>query len=440
MEDFFEFLSREGFCPARLHKTIASGNKTKLLDFVQEVEYTLPYVRQRTSSRFGFLANTSLSGGPYPCHDAGCRLAKADELARFAALYADEILIRDPFGNYGSEWSLDMLQENLAGDLAVLWSLSPLLNEGVLGVAASRFAYCADHAAEAKDHNGEVSRKLYDAAFDLEQEYLSALTFEYHGETQLMEVRGPDHLVPHGCFFVGPMSPKVLTKAGRVRKSARRKVFYKSVIGSTLDDIIMQDLYGHDYRYNYLTDRALDARLISALSGDEVTSLSEALMRGLNHSVPVIESASIEGLLRLRKEEEPAFRVYRDAVTQVLRDADLTTLSKVEEAFSDAIQPELNKIDLAVHNSRRLLTRGMKRDVVVSAGVVSVGLGLGFIQPAIGAVLAALGGGKLVTDLGKAGYDALRPEPASIRENGFFFLWKLKRTLSQPSLITRAKN
>jgi hypothetical protein len=53
-----------------------------------------------TDTPFNFVANDSLSGRPVPVASGGKRLQKVTQLARFAALYADTLLVRDPFEAY----------------------------------------------------------------------------------------------------------------------------------------------------------------------------------------------------------------------------------------------------------------------------------------------------------------------------------------------------
>ena len=51
-------------------------------------------------SEFSFVSNGRLSGAPAPCPGTKCRVPPARELARFSALYADHVVIRNPFEQY----------------------------------------------------------------------------------------------------------------------------------------------------------------------------------------------------------------------------------------------------------------------------------------------------------------------------------------------------
>lgn len=69
-----------------------------------------PFRWRPVRNPFSFLANSSLSGAANPCFHPLCRLARAKALGRFAALYADTVLIRDPFEGVLHVEDSDMLR------------------------------------------------------------------------------------------------------------------------------------------------------------------------------------------------------------------------------------------------------------------------------------------------------------------------------------------
>src|SRR5689334_6281420 len=97
MDAFFEFLRKNRLTASQLEKTIMAWTPAKFGDIVVELESLLPVQKDRARSVFEFVANSQLSAEPLPCSALECRLEHADELARFAALYADRILIYNPF-------------------------------------------------------------------------------------------------------------------------------------------------------------------------------------------------------------------------------------------------------------------------------------------------------------------------------------------------------
>jgi hypothetical protein len=423
--EFFEFLASKGLRPSEAERTLKSLGKAKLLDLSTDIQGQLPYVRDSADSRFGFLASSTLSGAPEPCGQIACRLSKADELARFASLYADEVLIRDPFSRYSEDSRKSALRGQLLADLRVLGHLQPLIEAGLVGVAPTSCLLCAEHKAELVREEETLRANLDIAADILVEQYSTQLSFTYE-RTGFVGVRGPESLIPHGGQFVGPFQPQVALEKGVVREAVKEAILYR-MLNPILNDVFLQDHFKNHYQYRYLTDRDIDIAVIDAVGGAELTPFNQSLLHGLQHVVPVVGSVDIETLVALRREEGEAFQVYRDALVKLLRDADLSTPTSIREAFEDGIQPELNKINLAASNARKLQKRELKRDVAINGGIVSIGLMLGLLQPAIGVVTAALGGLKTLRDLGAKVSD-LMMEPAKVRENSFYFLWRLSRS------------
>jgi hypothetical protein len=113
---------------------------------VQEVAEALrmasPYQWKPLESPFSFLVSSSLSGAGNPSFGIESRLQRAGRLARFAALYADTVLIPDPFEGvlYGETSKRDLVE--FFHTLAVLQTLQSEIEAGIVRFAprTSRFA------------------------------------------------------------------------------------------------------------------------------------------------------------------------------------------------------------------------------------------------------------------------------------------------------------
>jgi hypothetical protein len=192
-----------------------------------------------------------------------------------------------------------------------------------------------------------------------------------------------------------------------------------------LDDVLLHNWYSNRYGCNYLTAREIDLNLISNINDENTNGASLALSKAFGHSLPMIENISIDGLLKLRTEEAEAFHVYRDALSKGLETAGCTDGKLYQQIFDDIVRPEVNKIDSTIKNSRKLLKESIRQDIVFGAGFVSVGLFSGILPPNIGQILAALGGFKYVSGLLDK-TNQLFKEPPHIRDNKYYFLWKVQ--------------
>ena len=117
--------------------------------------------------------------------------------------------------------------------------------------------------------------------------------------------------------------------------------------------------------------------------------------------------------------------MYRDALRGLLANLSKPTPASVREAFQDVVQPEINKIDKAIADSRRLLRGSMLQDLI-GAAVIGVGYFAGFLPPDINNILAAIGGTKFVGGIVQKGVQQIQ-EPAPVVENKYYFLWKVKQ-------------
>src|SRR3989338_4001732 len=94
------------------------------------------------SSIFNFSAGSSIGGGIRPCSCMDCRIENVHKLATFAALYADKVIIPNPFEHIYYNLSSDFNFKNneqwnffvnrLIGDIVVMLNLKPLINKGLL--------------------------------------------------------------------------------------------------------------------------------------------------------------------------------------------------------------------------------------------------------------------------------------------------------------------
>ena len=135
-----------------LHKRALNGESPWIseCDFVsfQNVADALcmasPVILRPVKNPCSFLASSSLSGAGNPCFDPHCCFARAKALGRFAALYADTVLIRDPFGDILHESDSARLRLEFALKLGVLDLLRHEIEAGVVIFAPTHFPLCED--------------------------------------------------------------------------------------------------------------------------------------------------------------------------------------------------------------------------------------------------------------------------------------------------------
>ena len=436
MDTFFELSRSRGLIGDDAQTQLARLRKSKLLDFVQEASFALPSSGHAENQNFGFLANTSLSGGSYPCGESHCRLQRADRLATLAALYADHVVIRNPFTSYYATSDLDSLRHRLAGDMAVLSRLEPLINSRIVSVTPPAIAMCRSCSRQFERERQRLTTAIDKAGDEILSRYGHRISVRRDIKTGSFAIRGPEEIVVHGSRFLRPGKRSDLS--GRLT-SKRRMLALRHLIQPALSDVYLHHIHSRHSRFNYLTDHELDLTVIRAVGGPAIEPIQQAIARGLAHSLPVLTNIDVPSLLRLRESEGEAFAVYRNRLSEVLRTVDLSSASAIQDAFASHIQPELDRMDLAAANARKLVKRSAANQVGVASAAVSIGLLVGTVEPAIGAVIAALGGAQGLGSLAQRTLDLLQ-EPPVVRDNSFYFLWKLRRQNRRPRVEMKVRD
>ena len=93
--------------------TIGILGTESLLKCVNSLRMSSPFIWGPPDNPFSFLSSSSLRGAANPTADLPCRLDQAQRLARFAALYADTVLIEDPFDYFESDAETDFGKADL---------------------------------------------------------------------------------------------------------------------------------------------------------------------------------------------------------------------------------------------------------------------------------------------------------------------------------------
>jgi hypothetical protein len=268
---------------------------------------------------------------------------------------------------------------------------------------------------------------------ELQRAFSQDVSATYSPEDRLIAVQGPATLLEHP--FVRPLEPNTSIYLTGERDAAGREIVGGETLNEIVDDLthrVLDDLVQHSvvsawYGIHYLTNRSIDFTVLQAANSPDRQSFTRAVAEGLTHALPTLEAVNLDRLLKLRRAEGESFRVYRDALSRVLRDLHPADERHIRQAFEDMIRPELNKIDLVVRNERQRIARSLKTNAILGAGIVSIGLSAGLFAPDAGKLLAEFGGfGFALSALNKL--NQLFEEPMSIRENNFYFLWRVTRT------------
>jgi len=438
MEAFFEYLKEKGLTNRGFAKKLTKLKNEEIQDFIiNAIGYASIADRGNKESKFNFVANSTLSGGPFPCEELPCRINNIGNLARNAILYADTVFIENPFEQYiHIKEFTGLIRLHLALDLSILYYFKPLFDEGIFRYSSPITHVCPSCLKKMNAFTKSYETKIENAEKELLDYILTKLTFniEYdQNKYPQILVEGTDDLVDHPMIFNinnHPDNPML----NRIQKKNKSKLSKKDVIDfgipkffitPIVNDLLIQNHYSNYYNAHYLTNRNIESNLITNNLSKSQVSLGNKVSKSLVHKLPFLPDISFDKLLKLRKKEGEAFQLYRSSLTNFLaniksKDYDL------KQAFQDEIQPEINKINITLKNSKKLILTDIGKDLLVGSTFVSVGLFSHFLPPNAAQLIAGLGGINFLDKMG-TNIKKISTIKSEARNNKYFFVWKLQR-------------
>ena len=358
---FFEFLSNKELSLSNLDEKIYSWSPNSLLEFSEDCQELLPTTTKKASSIFDFTANSQLSGSPSPCAAMDCRMQNVDAMARFATLYADRILLRNPFEDYHRINQFDDdSYEKIVNDLRIIYQLKPLLEAGLVDFVESpspKSHFCLEcYEKIIFSQPKYFGERLSETKNKLRDKYIKEAIFyieNIDGTKFVIKENKSESIDDGSCAYIIEGLSEPLER--RLRSSDRIKLSKKDIFSlnildyyavDILDDIAIQNWCSNIYKTSYLTNRRIDLELISDSPIQE--TYNKALIESFSHYLPLIYDTTLSKLIKLRKEEGEAFLVYRDALAQALKTASHSNYNDLNQIFNDIVQPEINKINNAV--------------------------------------------------------------------------------------------
>lgn len=441
----YEFLASKGFNAAKRARDKRDPKQflqssLQIADFCQTISALLPRIKNRATSPFAFAGNANFVGGPSPCGAAKCRLNTVGRLTKFAALYADQVTLPDPF--QGLEAQLPWLSSERAMQEATIYGsvlilLKPLVLDGLISFSDNisgrvcSSCLCGSLQANSVSHNG----KKIDIVGHLRKRVIEEINYELHCKDGIFyfHISGPEALIPHGQLFMhadrfsdpnifgNQKTPRKLTKA-----EVKRIGVLDSEIHGIISDVQRQCTDPNLRRLSYLTERAIDFELLTLANGGTLKETRVRAATPFFHDVPILNDIPLDRLIRLRVAEQPAFEMYRDSVAASLTTSKGTPIGQQREIYRDVIRPELTKLENSIRRSKKLLLRSAVQDLVLAAGSVAIGLFGNFMPPDIRAGLSSLGGVHYTARLAQS-MAKLLGEPKEAIDNRYYFLWKVKK-------------
>lgn len=391
-----------------------------------------------THDAFSFVASASVRGAS-GCGSPECLAAKLHFLARYAALYSNELTFPLSIKRPQPHQELEDIQTWFARDLFALLLFRPLVTGGIIVPVVMRTSHCV-HEIEFVN---ETRRIVQDFSQHMAKGMLAEFELLYQEPDEspsgrpTLYLNGPEEYIEHGGLAqVLDDEPEWLPKKRTynkdgvmvLRSGPYKKHMVHEIFADIADNITFFLAYGLKRKARFLSDMPGETDFLTLFNHDEKLDSKSIALEELQHSVPVLMNLPLATILRVRKQEKEAFDSYRDAVTKMSAEILAKAVSKrqAREMMRDAIEPTLKQMKKELKTYRKVQTRRTLAGLATSVAGVLLGAFAGMPTVAATAVAGttALVGGEL---LAKAAKDVCSHGPEFKQKNDLYFLLRLEQ-------------
>lgn len=427
---------------ATIEDAILQASRDELFEFSEVFSLISRHHGQKTARRnelFSFTANSALSGGSHPCASPGCRLERTESLIAFAALYADEVYIQQPFEGISLRDPSSIREvdrRNLIAGIYTYRMLRPLIARGVVKYAHDLNPFCGYHNATlAQPLTQKIHTKSEALAAMITRLLLDSCSVTLNQtdrQRPFFEISGPEGVIEHGKVYFHAFQPipsvfRKFQKKRPIHTLSKAEMEDSGVLGMVVKpivrDITFQEWHTTLNGTSYLCDNAAHIALVSSVNNEAFTADSAAFSSALKHHLPQIYSRDPNTLLELREREAEAFFVYRDKLRKLLQGATRWNEKEVSRVFRDEVLPEINGLKKRINDWKTNTRESLGEKLIFGTGAVTLGLYAGILPADIGQLVAALGGTSAAAGV-LMDWNKTLKEKQQARTSDFYFLWE----------------
>ena len=446
----YDFLYSVGITQENVLKRLKKLGPERVYTVVKTlIEYT-NFDRVSVETHFDWMANSRLSGYGYLDSTLDNRLHNVRSLIRDSLLFADVLWIKNPLNSHFHCREDDYYSEDtilkLADDLKILYEYRIVLEDGYARICGTNDHFCHDCLMSSFGYDGipaEYQKMVYKIEKLVKATFKDDVLFRAYAEGDKivlqLDAARDDLFSSRTCaielsnFYIDPPLEKaILRKSKKLYKKEVEQctTIYCEMMRPIIDDVLMYNWFSgkESGGLSYFTSRQIDLSMIKTINSKRTNAINGSIAESLKHTLPTILNVPIEKILALRTNEKEAFSNYRDSYNKLLNDIGTKKVDAqhINEALYDTVMPNINKLNIAVRNSKEIAGRGLLVNAIVATGSMACGLVEGFLPDAMRGPLMALG----VSNHGAAAFQKLQTliNPSSeLRDNKFYFLWKLSK-------------
>lgn len=413
--------------------------RSQIEEIIGEIIETFPGSLTLPTKNRTLFANTELSGGGHPCMYYECRSHALDHTLRMASLYADYMIVQNPFSRLIHSLPNDDndLNAEFLTSLILLLEMKPVMEAGIILLEEASLMLCLDCHKELFSDSKLGVKSTYESLESiLLQKVLDEVQFyaERDKEIESIILQGDTGLLEHSTlsiWFRDGLPPDLRpdlnnTKSRLSREQIEYHKLHEFITLPIADDIINNAISSKINNSRYVTSRIFDINLISELLEEDVRKRDKAISSIFSHNIPLYDNLPIEHILLERKREPESFNVYRNKFESAINELSSSDTDDYLDVFNDILQPEIDRLNIHVKTSKVRLAKEFGVNVGTALAFVGIGIFTGFITPALGAAITAIGGYNFLKEVGQGSVDLLGT-PDDVKEDDYYFLWKIQK-------------
>jgi hypothetical protein len=383
-------------------------------------------------SPYAFVPSLELSGFG-GCHEIQCKLQRAQNFAKYAALYCDKVylyvpLITIPHKLDYDAFSIKEFKEDMLAEFALIIIYSPLIERKIVKIVPPNFSICKNCFEELFFNKSELDSVISIAAELSKKVQVFGVSFFKQLNTGLLRIKNLEEFFPHRYLEIvsGPFVQE-LEKMDRYPSLIKNEKliadFIKSILVEEYYNTKFEAFMSSAYKSKYITAKVSSKTIIETIDGKTPMHHEPALPI---YDMPIIDTVKTERILEARDQEQEAFNQYRDALTFAMKEH-YKGQSEIEitEVYDDIVYPAFVKLESALKRIKQQSKRKAVGSLIIAGSTVTLGILGGIIPPNPMGIIAGLGSATLLANIGKMAIEQTGPRDEA-RVNDFYFLWKLK--------------
>ncbi|QQS38823.1 hypothetical protein IPM62_05595 [Candidatus Woesebacteria bacterium] len=382
-------------------------------------------------SLFNFSASISLSGGDKSCGAWECRINKVQEIAAFSSLYADTLTLHNPFDfvyfYINPVNNFRIAERKFRNESIVAFSIALnfkyLIERKLMLFSKTTNLMCSECVTKKDQYLLSIENKLKDIAKNKLYPIINNFDIKYGDNFYNLE--GIKDILGEEIFNHFEVFPKYLIKDG-IKVNNTRQLKYdnyliQNLIGNAINSLLFQKFGNiNAVSQTYLTTNLFESRLLENLGSTSENNTLNLLAHGL----PVLQSKSLEDIIKIREKHKDEFISFREHLYDILEKASFFKTQVEYNAFvNNKLYSELKDlIQIQNEAKKKFIRKGFITGVFLSAIAIPTA-----IDPSTKDIISTL----LTIYNCKEFYNSVTEKEKQITELPIYFYFRLTESLSE---------